>query len=215
MVLKEKQIEYFEGLLGKHGASYKALDWNSPESQRLRYNIIREILVYGKKTANISLLDVGCGLGDLYGYLKTEGLLARHKIRYTGLDISPRLIAAAGPKYPDANFEVKDILAESYLTKSDYIVCSGVFNIRTIDVAGHLEYVKSMLLKMYDLVNYGVAVNFLSEGALPISDLADLNSGRYYYFKPEEIQLICRLISGRFIIRHDYHPGDFTVYLLK
>jgi hypothetical protein len=72
-----------------------------------------------------------------------------------------------------------------------------------------------MLLRMYDLANCGVAVNFLSEGALPVSDPDDLNSGRYFYFKPEEIMAFCRFICGRFIVRHDYHLGDFTVYLLK
>jgi hypothetical protein len=68
---------------------------------------------------------------------------------------------------------------------------------------------------MYDLANYGVAANFLSEGALPLSDPAAVNSGRYFFFRPETIINFCRFIGSRFILRHDYHPGDFTVYLLK
>ena len=214
-MLKQSQIDYYEGLLDKHGENYLALDWNSPESQKLRYQIFKELFVYGTKAADVSVLDVGCGLGDLYGFLKKDGLLKRNKLRYAGVDISPRLIEAAKKKYPDANFGVVDILEERKLPQVDYILCSGVFNIRSLDITSHLEFVKTMLLRMYDLVNYGVAVNFLSQGAMPLSDPEDLNSGRYFYFKPDEILSFCRFITNRYIIRHDYHPGDFTVYLLK
>lgn len=214
-MIKTGQIEYFEDLLEKHGDNYLALDWNSPESQKLRFQVLKEIFVYGKKAANISVLDVGCGLGDLYGYFKAEGALHRHKIRYAGCDIAPKLIEAARRKYPDARFELKDILEERAAEKFDYIFCCGVFNIRTTDNESHLEHVKSMLLRMYDMVNYGVAVNFLSEGALPISDPEDLNSGRYYYFRPDEVVNFVRFICSRYILRHDYHLGDFTVFLLK
>ena len=214
-MLKQQQIDYYEDLLNQHGENYLALDWNSRESQKLRYQVFKEILVYGRKAAGISILDLGCGFGDLYGFLKAEGLLKRHRINYTGYDISGRLLQVAKKKYPDARFEVKDILEEKYLPKFDYAFCSGVFNIRTVDSQNHLEFVKSMLLRLYDLVNYGVAANFLSEGALPISNPEDVNSGRYYYYRPEQILNFCRFICGRYVLRLDYHLGDFAVYLLK
>lgn len=212
---KEAQIKYFEALLEQNGENYLALDWNSVESQRLRFRILKEILLYGKKTANISILDIGCGLGDLYGFFKAEGLLNRHRISYTGCDISPKLVAAAKKKYPDAKFEVKDILAERYLCGADYLFCSGVFNIRTTDRNEHLDFVKEMICRTFDLAKHGAALNFLSEGALPISDREEMDNGRYFYFKPDEIANFCRFVCGRFILRHDYHPGDFTVFLLK
>ncbi len=212
---KDQQIAYFEGLLARHGENYRALDWNSPESQKLRYQIFKEIFVYGKKASNISVLDVGCGFGDLYGFFKSEGLLSRHKIHYTGFDISSKILDVARKKHPEARFEIKDILEEDSLEKFDYIFCSGVFNIRTTDSESHLGFVKSMLSRMYDLANLGVAANFLSEGALPISNIEDLNSGRYFYFKPEGIVNFCRTICSSYVLRHDYHLGDFTVYLLK
>ncbi|MBN2057872.1 MAG: class I SAM-dependent methyltransferase [Candidatus Saganbacteria bacterium] len=215
MTDKRKQIEYFEGLLAKHGENFLALDWNSNESQKLRYQVFREIFIYAQKAANISVLDVGCGFGDLYGFFKSEKMLGRQKIRYTGYDISEKLLEVARKKYPEARFELKDILEDRHVPKFDYILASGIFNIRTTDSGSHIEFVKAMLLRMSDLAKHGVAANFLSEGALPISVPEDVNSGRYYYFKPEEIMSFCRFISSRFIIRHDYHPGDFTVYLLK
>ncbi|MFH1387563.1 MAG: class I SAM-dependent methyltransferase [bacterium] len=211
----QPQIDYYENLLAQHGENYKALDWNSVDSQKLRYKIFKEIFIYGKKAAGISILDVGCGFGDFYGFLKADSTLARNKINYTGFDISQKLIDVAKKKYPDAKFEVKDILAERYLPKYDYIFCSGALNIRLVDIDTHLDLVKEMLNRMYDLSSCGLAVNFLSEGYLPIADKEGLNSGRYFYFNPEEIIHYCRFMATRYIIRHDYHPGDFTVYLLK
>jgi SAM-dependent methyltransferase len=214
-MVNEGQIKYFEGLLAKHGPNYLALDWNSPDSQKLRFGILKEMLIYGKKAANLSLLDLGSGLGDLFGFLKAEGLLARHKISYQGYDISPKLVEAAQKKYPDAKFAVKDILAERELPRFDYVFCCGIYNIRTTDEPTHLEHVKALLQRAYELSTCGVAANFLSEGGLPLSNLDDRNSGRYYYFKPDEILNFCRSLGGRYILRHDYHPGDFTVYLFK
>src|SRR3989338_7288409 len=172
---KQSQIDYFEGLLARHGGSYKALDWNSTESQRLRYKILKEIFVYGKKSANVSVLDVGCGFGDLYGFFKADGLMHRHRISYTGYDIAPKILAVAKKKYPDAKFELKDVLADRYVPKFDYVFCSGIFNIRTAERDEHLDFVKEMLFRMYDLSSCGTAVNFLSEGALPLGSLEDLS----------------------------------------
>jgi len=212
---KKQQIEYFEGLLDKHGENYLALDWNSPESQRLRYDILQEILIYGRKSAKISVLDLGCGFGDLYDFFEKEGLIDRHKINYLGYDIAPKILDAAKRKHPQAKFELVDVLENREVPQFDYVFSSGVLNIRTMDLESHMGYAKSMLQRMCELAKIGVAVNFLSQGALSITKAEDLNSGRYYYFNPEEMLRFCGSICSRYILRHDYHPGDFTVYLLK
>jgi SAM-dependent methyltransferase len=212
---KTAQRQYYEGLLSQYGENCRALDWNSVDSQKLRYKIFKEMFVYGKKSCGISVLDVGCGFGDFYGFLKAEGMLGRQRINYTGYDISPKLLEVAGKKYPEARFEVRDVLEDRCVPGFDYVFCSGVFNIRTTEEHDHLEFVKEMIFRMYDLAGCGLSVNFLSEGALPLGAAEEQNSGRYYYFKPEEILRFCRFVCSRFFVRHDYHPGDFTVYLLK
>jgi len=214
-MMKQKQVEYYEDLLNKHGETYLALDWNSPESQKLRYQVLKELFIYGRKGSNISVFDVGCGFGDLYGFFKKGKIVQRHKIKYFGCDISARLLEVAKKKYPEAKFALIDILEDRSVPKFDYVFCSGALNIRTTDTVSHVEFVKSMLLRLNDLANYGVAINFLSEGAMSHASSTDLNAGRYFYFKPEDIISFCRFISSRFVLRHDYHPGDFTVYLLK
>lgn len=211
----QEQIDYYEGLLAKHGDSHLALDWNSRESQRLRFQILKELFIYGKKNSGVSVLDIGCGFGDLYGYFKAEGLLSRHKISYTGYDISPKILEVARKKYPDARFELKDILADRQVPQFDYVFCSGALNIRTTGKAEHLELVKEMIFRMYDLARHGLGANFLGEGMMPVADPEDLSSGRYFFFSPEQILSYVRFVCGRYILRHDYHAGDFTVYLFK
>jgi len=212
---KQKQIEYFEGLLAQHGLNFKALDWNSSESQKLRFQIFEELFLYGFKRVNLSLLDVGSGLGDLFGYLKNERLLETRKISYTGYDIAAKLVVAAKQQYPDGNFSVVDVLEQKELPRFDYVFASGIFNMRTTDKETHLDYVRQMLTRFFELANCGVAVNFLSEAVIPYCDKDDYNSGRYFFFNQEDVLKMSRSIASRYIFRHDYHPGDFSVYLIK
>ena len=43
----------------------------------------------------------------------------------------------------------------------------------------------------------------------------DLNLNRYFYFRADNIIDFCRSFSSKYVLRHDYHAGDFTVYILR
>lgn len=208
----EKQASYYEELIDKHGEeSYRSLDWKSPESQTIRYQIFEHLFAITGRGKNFSILDLGCGFGDLFGYLKKRG----YKFKYTGYDISQKIIDAAKKKYPEAKFEVRDILHDPKPDRFDFVFCSGAFNIRFLDHEDHMEKVKAMLLRMFELSKVGIGANFLSSGAVYYINEEDVNSGIYYYFKPEDLIQYCRTFCTRFMLKHDYHPGDFTVFLLR
>ncbi|NQU16803.1 MAG: class I SAM-dependent methyltransferase [Candidatus Saganbacteria bacterium] len=208
----EKQINYYESLLSKHGeGDYRALDWKSPESQQMRYHVFEHLFSLSGRSRNFSILDVGCGFGDFFGYLKKRG----YRINYTGYDISPKIITAAKRKFPEAKFEVKNILTEIRPERFDFVFCSGAFNIRFLDHDEHMEKVKEMLLRMFEISKIGVGANFLSSAAVYYIKEEEVNSGIYYYFKPEDLIQYTRSFCTRFMLRHDYHPGDFTTFLLK
>ncbi|MBI5400311.1 class I SAM-dependent methyltransferase [Candidatus Saganbacteria bacterium] len=211
----QQQIAYYTALLAKHGDHYHSLDWKGTNSQDERFSILREIFLYGNKSVNLSLLDVGCGFGDLYGYLKKHKLLDQYRLHYTGYDIAPSLLEVAGKKYPAAKFQLCDILEEIKVPTFDYVFCSGTLNLRLTDLESHQTFVRAMLTRMFELANYGLAVNFLSAGGASDARIMEQNLGRYFYFKPEEIISFCRYLTSDFILRHDYYPGDFTVYLMK
>ena len=215
MPKKQDMIAYYEKLFNKHGYHYRALDWKGEKGMETRYYILSTMLeMFGEK--KVTALDLGSGLGHLYGYLKQKKLIDKYAIQYTGYDISPKLVEAAQAKYPEAKFEVKDILEGYFTERFDYVFCSGVFNIILTDVQSHSEFVHEMLKRMYESSKIGVAVNFLSEpGKCYAPDDEQGEKNVYHYFKPEDIVSFARSFCTRFILRHDYSPGDFTLYLLK
>ncbi|MBU0574470.1 MAG: class I SAM-dependent methyltransferase [Candidatus Margulisbacteria bacterium] len=204
------QKRYYEGLLLEHGDHFLSLDWKDPNNQKLRFRIFEE-LIRTIPMKKFSVLDVGCGFGDLYGHLNRAGL----RFDYTGVDISEKLLEVAAKKYPKAMFEARDILTDKKNDRYDFVFCSGLFNIRFREEPDHMEFVRSMLLRMRDISKKAVGANFLSVSAVPYVAEDDLNKNQYYYFRPEDILSFCNFISCRYLLRHDYSSFDFSVYLFK
>src|SRR5689334_22773148 len=102
------------------GYDVRSVGWKSREDQTLRFKILREIGV----RAGDSVCDVGCGFGDLQGYLvETVG-----PISYLGLDISAELVEIAKQRHPDLRFVLGDILAETYTDTADWHLLSGALS---------------------------------------------------------------------------------------
>jgi SAM-dependent methyltransferase len=59
--------------------------------------------VKGRSTANLKLLEIGCGSANDYRYWDTYGLA--DYIQYTGIDISRKNIENAKKLYPETNFQ--------------------------------------------------------------------------------------------------------------
>lgn len=207
---KKKQISYYEDLLSTYGDHFLSLDWKSIESQQTRFKILED-LVKMFDPNNFSVLDVGCGFGDLYSYLAKNG----HHLNYTGVDLSPKILGVAKARHPKAIFEEKDILTDKRFSQYDFVFCSGTLNISFDDRDKHLNFICSMLIRMFELCKICVGVNFLSSTAIYHVKDEDLQHSQYFYTKPEEITVMAKGMTDRFVIRHDYHPGDFTAYLLK
>ena len=213
---KHNQIitDYFERLLAQHGPNYMALDWNSPESQEARFK--KTVEIFGKLgRKNLTVLDLGSGLGDFYGYLQKSGVAKKYGIKYTGLDLSEKMAEAARAKYPQARFIVKDILEEELSEKYDVVVESGAFNLRIGTDVEHLYWVKQVVLKAWGMAKSAVVLNFLSQNAVYYVEEEGLDQNCYFYFRPEMIVEWARPLTGRFLVDHNYHVADFTVFLLK
>jgi len=194
---KKKTIKRYEERLQKYGVSAQAMGWRDKEQQYMRFVVLAAI----GDLNNCSVLDVGCGFGDFYDFLKGKGL----NVRYTGYDISDKLIEIAQQKHPEATFEVKDILEEESHEKFDYVVSSGILNARLSDNEG---YVRGMLRQCFELCNIGVAMNIMS-------NYVDYKEEDLHYYSPEHIFAFCKTLTKRAALRHDYMPFEFTVYLYK
>ncbi len=213
---KEKIAKYFEGLLEQHGDHYLSLDWKSKESQLVRFFVLLDMIPFSRKEVDFSILDVGCGIGHFYEFLGSNGLIKKLKIRYAGIDISKKMVDFAQKKFPGVDFQVVDLINDKFSKKYDFVMSSGAFNIRMADISSHKASVNRMISRMFNLCNFGTAVNFLAQSSIyVIPPGMETESEKYVYFTEEEIIKWTKAVCERYIIRKDYHPGDFTVYMLK
>lgn len=193
---KSKTIIFYNNLLKKHGYSPQSVGWGSKKGkQSLRFEILCQI----GELSNSSILDVGCGFGDLYGYLKFKKI----KVNYFGIDINPNLIKIGNEIYPKANLEVLDLEHKKINKRFDWILSSGIFT-----TGCSYPYIKRMMALMFNLTKKGIAMNF-------VGGIIDFKSKDLFYSEPEKIYSITKNFSNRVIIRHDYAPYEFTVYVYK
>ena len=193
-------LNYFSTKIAEHGQDVQSLGWGSATSQQDRFRVLCEIGNFDNK----SLLDVGCGFGDLYLFLKEQNILPK---QYTGIDVNPQMIATAKLRVPEATFRVEDILDDNLKERYDYAVASGIFSLETPNWG---IITAKIISKMYQLSRIGVGVNFLSS-LTPGKKFVDM-----HYAHPSDIfNLVCPNLSTRIVLRHDYRPNDFTVYIYK
>ena len=192
---KNETIKRYNERLEMYGDDPRSLGWLNGR-QHIRFKVLSEIADLN----NCTILDLGCGFGDLCGFLKRN-----YKVDYTGYDINNNLLEIAKKKYPDARFDVKDILMGQIIEKFDYIISSGVFNFRLSD---NTSFTKKMLKKMFEMCDKGVAVDF-------ITDYVDYRNEDLHYTNPEDMFSFCKTLSKRVTIRNDYMPFEFCVYIYK
>src|SRR5262245_32424075 len=196
---RAKIVEVYRRFLRKHGPSVRAVDWVNEETQKLRFQALEDVGPWD----GVSVADIGCGLGDFFGFLVERG----HAVRYAGYDITPEMVEAARARYPDpaARFEVRDILerAEALSPAFDYVVASGTFNIRT---EGHDDFLRRMLAAMYRGCRRAVAFNVLKPvpSNHPDYEFNKLFYGDFYYDIPtEDLVAFCRTLSSRVVVHED------------
>ena len=187
-------FKHYTELYQKFGKTPASLGWPKGR-QTLRFKVFSEI----GELKNSSVLDVGCGFGDFFTFLKSK----RKNIKYTGIDINPIFIDIAKSKHKNGSFFVRDIEKEIFNNKFDWS-----FAIGTTNTAGTYDYVERNLTEMLRISKKGVAMDFMSS-------YVDFRRKQSSHFEPEKIFKIAKKLSRRVIIRHDYLPFEFCVYIYK
>lgn len=192
-------VDIFRKHLRDHGGGAAAVGWGSEASQQKRFEVLSQVADLDKK----SILDVGCGLGHFLDWLKARDI----SVRYTGVDITPEMIAVAAKAHEDATFLTGTV--EQFCDHSDapfdYIFASGIFY---LDTDSGYENMEKTLRQMFSLAGQGVAFNSLSRWA-------DTMDEGEFYADPARVLDMCRSITPKVQLRHDYHPADFTCYLYR
>ena len=175
--------------------SHEVLDWADSAGQLTRFRILAEnVDLTGR-----SLLDVGCGLGDLLEYLDRAGIAAD----YTGVDIVPEMVEAARRRHPAGEFIVGDIFSENPFLgrRFDVAFCSGLFN---LNVGNNRGFLAAALPAMFALATGHVVFNLLHAWTPD-------KHPHCVYFDPAEVVPMVETMSDRVRIVDDYLPNDFTV----
>jgi SAM-dependent methyltransferase len=200
MFQSEDIKRYFDNAFKKWGDSIHTTGWYNIKTQEIRFKILSSIGELPQK----AVLDLGCGLGDLFGYLQKKKI----ELSYEGIDLSPNIIKLAKKKYPQAQFFCEDFLNPKFNKKYDYILCSGALN---YGIKEKEAYLATIIGKMFHQAGIGVGFNLLFAGTSV--EYSYKSSFNYYY--PEEIHKICKKISENIVIKQFYLPNDFTVFLYK
>jgi len=199
-----KVKNYFSEKLDQHGASPLGVDWNSVESQELRFSQVMRVVDPSQK---YSLLDFGSGYGAMYDYLLRLG----HAVHYVGYDIAEAMTAKGRELHPND----PDCWFTNYLEDVptlDYAVVSGTFNIKLeADFDSWTQVILEALNQMNARASKGIAFNMLTQ----YSD-ADRMRPDLYYGDPCFFFDYCkRNFSRNVALLHDYNLYDFTILVRK
>lgn len=191
------RLFYMAKLIGDKSPFHR-VGWKSRQTQEARFNALLAIADLKDK----SILDLGCGLGCLYGYLKEQGWNGE----YTGIDVLDMMIRGARKRFPGAAFEKKNILLNPPNRQWDYVLISGIFNHRVKD---NWAWIEETVRSCFKLSRVGMAFNLLESQ----SREDDIDPG-FFYAKRLDLEQKAYLWSGgNYKIVSGYLPDDMTAYL--
>jgi cyclopropane fatty-acyl-phospholipid synthase-like methyltransferase len=184
----------------KCGISSKSVLWDDPQTQYLRfYELVKNLdLNDHRKT----VLDVGCGNGELYKFLNFVGCRGR----YVGYDINEMLLDQARNRFQGIDVQSRDIMIEDITQRFDYVVPSGLFN---INVGQSSDWIKNFLEKMYALSNEVLVFNMIS------THVTYRDEGMFYMDPAEVLSFCISNLSKRTTLAHHNLPYNYTVTVYK
>jgi trans-aconitate methyltransferase len=196
--MRPEYQQYFSERFKEHGADVHTL-WGSELSQRERFAVLCEVGDLGGS----SVLDVGCGFGDLLGFVNSRGI---QLAEYLGVDCVEDILAVARQRYRQGRFENKDVAALPDGASFDYVFGSGIFFLEGEQWHAHII---GTIRQMYARARVAVAVNFLSR----FSTNRDAHS---HYVDPGELlTALMDEITPIAELRHSYRSNDLTVFLYR
>jgi SAM-dependent methyltransferase len=191
---------YYASKLDLHGATPPGVDWKDAESHQRRH---RQVLRLLDDSPDASIIDIGCGFGDFYRFLRAAG----HHGRFVGYDIAPSMIAMARELHGQAADREWHVGAEP-TEPGDFAVASGIFNVKgAMSNQVWTSYVKRTIDSLSRAGSLGFAFNVLSLSSDPERRRANL-----FYADPPEMLGYCLSRYGRSVaLLQDYGLFEFTI----
>lgn len=197
----EQVKKMYQEAYEKYGKSKKTLFWPKGR-QKERFELLTSHIV----KENFSLLDFGCGFGDLRKYL-----LEQFKtFNYLGVDIVDEFINEA-KKESDDFYKITDV--SDVDGKFDNICICGTLNISYFDdIEKHKEEVRRILKTLFDK-------NLNDNGVLSVDfmhDEVDYQSEHAFHVNVVKIyNFLSKNLSNRIIMNKSVFPYEVTFTVFK
>ncbi len=186
--------KFYSSAIDKYGITAKGVNWHSKESQKMRFDIILEMLP--DDISQYSIADAGCGFGDLHLYMLKK---KRAPKEYIGIDSLSDMYSIASDR-TGCEIVIADICKDK-LPMADYYVCSGAMNV--------LEEFETHLFvrNCFSACRVGFIFNVLH---------GEKKSETYNYITTSKIEQMAKELGvKKIILRDDYMQDDITVLFLK
>ena len=186
--------KFYTSAIQKYGTTAKGVNWTSSSTQKIRFKIILELLP--KNLTTFSLIDAGCGFGDLYTYMQKKTLLPKS---YIGIDAIEDMYTIASEN-TGCEIIIADITQDD-IPSADFIVCSGAMNVLD-DFETHL-----FIRNCYESSEIGFIFNILH---------GEIESQTYNYLTTQEIQDRAKGLGVKnLVFKTGYLEDDITVGFFK
>ena len=187
--------------IGDKGQRNERVMWPDMQKQYHRFSeLVHFIGDLGSE--DISILDVGCGNGELLRYLNFRGF----KGDYVGIDLNESLLDEARRLYPRAQFLSVDQYERCENRSCSYALMSGIFNLA---VGQDNAFVHGVIGKYFSTVEKALIFN-------AVSSYVNFIDERMFYFDLAEItDFAAKNLSSTFEIRHGFLPYNFSMCIWK
>ena len=198
--------QYYSDKIILHGDSAQGVDWNSKDSQYLRFDQLSKVFLSESESV---ILDYGCGSGEFVSYF--DKLKTGSKIKYHGYDVSESMLSLANDKF--GNRENVFFDTKLPLNKVDYTIASGIFNVK-LDLASDKDWFNYIIETMNEF-------HLISEKGFSFNALTKYSDKEFmkdylYYSDPLVLFDYCkRNFSKNVALLHDYNLYEFTIIVRK
>lgn len=202
--MEAHEVAFYQTLAAEHRGTSRQVGAWSPENQVRRYEVLFDVLesMLGGRMHGMSLLDFGCGRGDLATWLARTGRM--DVLRYVGVDAIEENVEDARAMGVDARLVRWNGEGRVVDDDIDLIVFSGTFATTSI------ERRTAMLRALLDQARVGVAGNYLCW----TPGVRDWGEAMILVEPADALAAIDRH-RFRVQLRADYLPHDFTVGAIR
>lgn len=200
MAIKDNMAQMYTERAKQYSDDYsKAVMW----SQDSQYALFGQLVnAFDLNSPRLSLLDLGCGNGELYKYLNFRG----YRGEYTGIDITQILLDQATARFPNVEFINQDILTEACVKRYNYVCMSGLFN---LNVGQDTEWVKRFVSRAFEFTEDVLTFN-------AISTYVNYKQPEIFYINPLEMMVFCiENLSPRCTLTHHNFPYHYSIAVYR